>query len=203
MDRLIFIRHGESQHTVQGLMGGWVETPLTALGERQVKAVADHLAELKLPGVTELYTSDLKRAAQTSRIIGETLSLRPVEMCELREINTGDAAGLSKSEVAKINGPTPELPDLDWRPNENAETYREMAERVASALQLIENSHTDTAIVVGHGLSGQELLRAWLRLPLESKIAFNFDSASLTEMRINRWGERQLERLNITFPVGH
>ena len=88
MDRLIFIRHGESQHTVQGLMGGWVEYPLTALGERQVKAVADHLAELNLPGVTELYTSDLKRAVQTSRIIGETLSLKPVEMRELREINT-------------------------------------------------------------------------------------------------------------------
>jgi probable phosphoglycerate mutase len=202
MDRLIFIRHGESQHAVQGLMGGWVDAPLTALGERQVKAVADYLTELNLPGVTELYTSDLKRAVQSARIIGKTLSLRPVEMRELREINTGDAAGLSKSEAVKVNDPPPELPDLDWRPNENAETYREMAERLASALRCIENSHTNTAIVIGHGLSGQELLRAWLRLPLESKIAFNFDSASLTEVRINQWGERQLERLNITVPVG-
>ena len=57
-------------------------------------------------------------------------------------------------------------------PNENAETYREMAERLASALHYIENSDTHTAIVVGHGLSGQELLRAWLRLPLDAKIAF-------------------------------
>ena len=112
MERLIFVRHGESQHTVQGLMGGWVESPLTEHGERQVGAVADHLAQLNLSGVTQLYTSDLKRAVQTSSVIGKTLNLRPIEMRELREINTGDAAGLSKADVAKVNGPAPELPDL-------------------------------------------------------------------------------------------
>jgi hypothetical protein len=40
-----------------------------------------------------------------------------------------------------------------------------------------------------------------LRLPLEANIAFNFDYASLTEVRINEWGERQIERLNVTFPI--
>ena len=124
-------------------------------------------------------------------------------MHDLREINTGDAAGLAESEVTKINLPTPSVPDHDWRPNPNAETYREMANRIACALERVENSASQTAIVVGHGLSGQELLRAWLRLPLTTNIAFKFDSGSLTEARINRWGERQIERLNVTFPIRH
>lgn len=34
----------------------------------------------------------------------------------------------------------------------------------------MENSNEEVAIVVGHGLSGQELLRSWLRIPLETKI---------------------------------
>ena len=202
LQRLIFVRHGESRHAVDGLMGGWTDSPLTALGERQVEALADRLAGWNLEAPIGLYSSDLARAADSAAIVGAALGLETMAMAGLREVNTGDAAGLPKEEAERLNGPEPDPPDLDWRPNAGAETYREMAERLAAALRRIEAEGMATAIVVGHGLSGQELLRSWLGLPLEAKIAFRFDHASLTEGRINRWGERQIERLNVTVPVG-
>ena len=32
---IIIVRHGQSEHHVRGLTGGWTDTPLTALGHGQ------------------------------------------------------------------------------------------------------------------------------------------------------------------------
>ena len=32
INHLFFVRHGESEHQVTGLTGGWTDTPLTGLG---------------------------------------------------------------------------------------------------------------------------------------------------------------------------
>jgi broad specificity phosphatase PhoE len=35
MRELLLVRHGESEHLVRGISGGWTDLPLTALGRRQ------------------------------------------------------------------------------------------------------------------------------------------------------------------------
>ena len=201
MRHLIFIRHGESEHSVQGLMGGWTDSSLTDKGLHQTTATAKYLAKLTLPNTTSLYSSDLPRAVATAEIISKQISITPVALSALREINTGAAAGLSLAEAARLNAREPAVPDLDWRPNPTAETYREMALRIKSVVDEIDQATPETAVIVGHGLSGQEVLRSWLRLPLhdEARVAFRLHHASFSEAQINRWDERELTHLNLTF----
>ena len=76
------------------------------------------------------------------------------------------------------------------------ETWREMTQRTSSALMKILSCDAKTTIVVGHGNSGQALNQARLELPLELEVSFQFDVASVTELRVNQWGEREIARLN-------
>ena len=120
-------------------------------------------------------------------------------MSELRELNNGDAARLTPLEAARIQNPEPKSRNVDWRPYTNAETWKEMTQRTASALAKIRSSDAQTAIVVGHANSGQTLIQAWLKLPLQLAVSFQFDVASVTELRINQWGEREIVRLNTSY----
>lgn len=77
----LWVRHGESQWNRLGLMQGQTAWPaLTETGVEQARAAAEHLAAGDRP--RRLFSSDLLRAAQTARIIGERLGL-PVECTPL------------------------------------------------------------------------------------------------------------------------
>ena len=194
---LIFVRHGESEHHTNGLTGGWTNTPLTRLGREQISAAATKLRD-RYFSTAALYTSDLKRAEESARIIGLEINCEPVLLPELREINNGDAANLTLVQASGIQYPEPEIADLDWRPYDNAETWREMAARMASALTRMENNEAETTIVVGHGNSGQALILEWLGLPPDCRVSFNFDTASTTELRINSSRLHEIESLETT-----
>jgi len=172
------------------------------LGERQVAATAEYLSTLGLPARIPLFSSDLKRATESAAIVGAALGLTPTPLSDLREINNGDATGLTQSQAEAIARPEPDQPDLDWRRYQNAESYREMAQHLRKALQAVDNVGSEIAIVVGHGFSGQELMRAWLKLPIDIPIAFELGVASLSELRINRWNEPLISRLNFQVHTG-
>jgi probable phosphoglycerate mutase len=64
--RLIFVRHGESVHTVERFIGGRHGCRgLTATGREQAARLADRLAgELAGTGPVAVYSSELRRAAE-------------------------------------------------------------------------------------------------------------------------------------------
>ncbi|HIG41333.1 MAG: histidine phosphatase family protein [bacterium] len=194
---LIFVRHGESEHYVKGLTGGWTDTPLTPRGRAQITITATRLLEWKLQKVA-FYCSDLIRAVQSADIIGSTIGCVPTPLAGLREISNGVAANLSLREAEQIQSYEPELADLDWRPYDKAETWREMSARVDRALAIFDK-RADTVLVVGHGNSGQALANAWLGIPVANQISFRFATASISEFRINRWGEQEIVHSNISY----
>jgi broad specificity phosphatase PhoE len=193
---LTFVRHGESEHHVNGLTGGWTDTPLTPRGRGQIRVAATRLLDWKLQKVA-FYCSDLKRAVESADIIGATIGCIPTQLAELREISNGVAANLSLQEAEKIQSPEPELADLDWRPYDKAETWREMSERMGRALAKFDKK-AETVLVVGHGNSGQALANAWLGTPVENRISFQFATASVSEFRVNKRGEREIVHANIS-----
>jgi len=197
---LIFIRHGQSEHHVKGLTGGWTDTPLTSVGREQVAVTARRLQKWNLEQVA-FYASDLKRAAETADIIGSKLGIRAQLLPELREIGNGVAAGLSLEAAEQIQSPEPEGADPDWRPYAGAETWREMSDRIGAALSTFDEQAA-TVLVVGHGNSGQALANAWLGWCVESRMAFQFGPASVSEFRINQWGEREMVHINLRFDTG-
>ena len=198
IERLIFVRHGESRHHVDGLTGGWTDTSLTDRGRRQIAATARHLADLD-HSAFGFFTSDLKRAQESAEIIGEQIACTAIPLSELREINNGEATGLTVAEAAKIQREPPETPDPDWTSHPGGESLRMLDARMRRALNLLDATEHSCALVVGHGFSGTVLLRAWLGLPLQPYIAFDLSPASVSELSINEWSEPCINRLNHQF----
>jgi broad specificity phosphatase PhoE len=201
IEHLIFVRHGESRHLVDGLTGGWTDTSLTDRGRRQMAATAQHLDSLNLSDFA-FFTSDLKRAQESASIIGEALALDIAPLSELREINNGDATGLTVGEAERIQRPAPAEPDPDWAAYAGAESLRALDARMRRALAELSEAGHSRVLLVGHGFSGAVLLKAWLGLPLMPYIAFDLAPASVSELSINSWSEPCINRLNCQYGSG-
>jgi len=197
MKELVLVRHGESDAEVRGLTGGWTDSELTELGWRQGMATGEKLKRMLQGRDVKVYGSDLVRAAETAKIIGRLLGSRPILREELRELNNGDAAGLTKEAARKIELPVTQ-PTEDWRPYPRAESWRMMTDRMFQAMGNVAREVEDAAVVVTHGSAAMAAVGWWLGIERawERKIAFEFDLASISVLGVNRWGERTVRRLN-------
>ncbi len=200
MNRLILIRHAQSEHHVSGVTGGWTDLPLTELGRAQSRALADHCRQrLAAEPSLFLFSSDLLRAAQTAEYVAAPLGVECRLEPGLRELGNGVAAGLTHVEAKRIELPLTE-PAIDWVPYPEAESWRMMTERVFSTMDRIDSLCPSTAVVVTHGNAGVALIQWWLRLDERCRqgISFELDPASISELAINAWHERTIVRLNDT-----
>jgi broad specificity phosphatase PhoE len=146
---IFLARHGESDWNVEKRFQGHSDRPLTERGRQQAHALADLVAFEEIEAV---YTSPLKRAQETAEIVAATAGLEPVELPELREVDTGSWSGLSRADVEA------RFPEgfARWRSGgsgwEDGESYEEMAERVIRALRTIAEDHPDgRVLVISHG----------------------------------------------------
>ncbi len=199
MHPIIIVRHGEAEHNVGDLTGGWTESSLTPLGERQAAAVAERLGR-ELKGIeVRLLSSDLRRARQTAEKITEALGVEAEYRADLREFNNGVAANKRREEVQELYvEPGDSL--LDWQPYPEAETWRRFHLRVASYMDRVMESHDRPCLVVCHGGTVVQIVSWWLMLPTETLNWVNFHSypTGVTVLTETKWGERRLDRLNDT-----
>jgi broad specificity phosphatase PhoE len=96
--RVLVLRHGESEWNKEQRWQGWLDAPLTALGEAQA---AQRARELARDGVNPrvVYTSDLGRAARTAEIIANHLVAPVIPDAGFRERNGGDWQGRTVAEI--------------------------------------------------------------------------------------------------------
>ena len=197
---LILVRHGESDHLVNETTGGWSESPLTTRGQTQAKKTGQTLA-VKLPCDTfGFYASDLPRAKQTAEIIGSIINVTPVLCPEVRELNNGVASNKTLAEAARLRLPVTE-PIVEWIPYAEAESWGMMARRVMPWMKrMVGRAQSDTILIVSHGNAMTAMVHWWLRLheAYFSRVSYDFDCCSITELTMNRWGERTVARLNDT-----
>ncbi|MGE5610739.1 MAG: histidine phosphatase family protein, partial [Bacillota bacterium] len=163
MKQLILVRHGQSDQQLRDLTGGWTNSQLTELGRRQAAATAQRLAEILQGQRIALYSSDLAHASETARILAQALHTEPILRQELREMNNGKAANLTRAEAKALELPATQ-PIADWRPYPDAESWRMMNDRMFRAMGNIDREAEDTAIVVTHGNSGVAVVAWWLGL---------------------------------------
>lgn len=154
--RIVLVRHGESEWNSTRRFQGHADPPLTEAGHAQARALA---ARLEADGVAAVYSSDLRRAAETAAAIGERLGLPVVTDPDLREIDVGSWAGLTRAEVEQ------RFPEgfARWQRGEvghDGETHEELTARVVAAVERLAASHPDeTVVVVSHGGSIRALRR--------------------------------------------
>ncbi len=91
--RLLLVRHGESVWNAEGRLQGQLDPELSALGRRQVEALAPLVAGLR---PQRCVSSDLARARQTAEILGYP---EPELDSAWREVDVGDWSGRLAAEI--------------------------------------------------------------------------------------------------------
>lgn len=150
--RLCVTRHGETDWNSAGILQGWTDVPLNALGRRQAHTMAADFAKM---GFAALWSSPLSRSRETAEIIAPLLRLPPPRIHEgLMERNFGIFQGVPKAELAELNPVELQL-ILKRNPAghfEGGETMDEFADRVLDALLEIGAGHPgERVLVITHG----------------------------------------------------
>lgn len=156
MTRILLARHGETDWNRIGRWQGHADPPLNEAGRSQAAELAERLAG---DGIAAVYSSDLKRASETARVVAARLGLDVVEDAGLREIDVGSWSGLTRAEVEQ-RFPEGYARWLGGEIGHDGETREQLTARVVDAVERIAATHPDgTVLVVTHGGSIRALRR--------------------------------------------
>lgn len=185
MKEVFVVTHPEATHHVEGRVGGWFDSELTRRGHEQAHRIAGSLAKRVQPGAT-LYSSDLRRTAETTAAIRERIPVDPIWLTELREKSYGIGEGETDAWFRERFIPPPldgERMDHD-EGLEGAETKRQWARRVYAGMETILSGPAQQKIIVTHGGSANLVIARWIGMPLDAldRIAFTLDSGSITRL---------------------
>ena len=147
----VFIRHGQSEGNALGLCQGKADLELTELGRQQAFTAANNLKKYK--GISRIFSSDLKRAYETAKIIALHLD------CPLIERD----AGLQERGWGILEGkPNEAMHRLELM--ESSSDFRESSKiigleekkgfnlRAFNAVnQILHRTDIDTPLIVSHG----------------------------------------------------
>lgn len=189
---LWLIRHCESVHLkTDKLQRG--DTPLSQKGQEQADKLAERLSVTK--EFVALYTSPLRRAIDTAIRIGNSLQLSIDVIEDLREIDFGQAGGLTVDEF-RLNWPDlsslwedPYNLDFQWP---GGESRKEFHRRSLNAINTLVQAHRgDSILIIAHtgnlcGYLAQLFLGnslRWREFPLQpasiSRLKLDLDEAHL------------------------
>lgn len=104
MSTLVLVRHGQSQWNLENRFTGWVDVPLSALGEKEARDAGEKLRSYRFD---RAFTSRLQRAEKTLRAILDASGQKdlPIDRdIALNERHYGALQGLNKDETAKKYG---------------------------------------------------------------------------------------------------
>ena len=187
MRNIYVVVHPEATHHVEGVVGGWHDSQLTPVGARAAVSIAKALrARIPADAEVELFSSDLQRALQTARVVGDLLHAEPVFDRRLREKSYGEAEGRPRAWLDQRFIPPPAVGDR-LRHEEGlpgAETKASFAQRIYAVMDAILESSCDHQIIVTHAFAVTFALAWWIRMPIESLGYVNFRAASgsITEL---------------------
>ncbi|SHH14380.1 histidine phosphatase family protein [Streptoalloteichus hindustanus] len=181
MRTLYVVTHPEATHHVDGVVGGWHDSSLTPAGERVAAAVAASLrARVPEDADVELFSSDLRRTAQTARAVGDLLGVEPVLDPRLREKSYGEAEGRPQEWLDRRFVPPPATGDRMGHDEglPGAETRGVFARRIYAAVDAVLESRCEHQIVVTHGFALTFVVASWIGMPVESASHVSFRAAS-------------------------
>lgn len=156
--RVIFVRPGETDWNFSERWQGWLDAPLNSHGRHQIERLATLLRNI---GIGALYSSDLRRAVQTSEVICQHAGLNYEVDKRLRERDIGRWQGLKLDEVK------------EWFPEDyeaymadrmryvfpSGESLLQVQERIYAAFNdIVEKNAAETVAIVSHTVSIRVLL---------------------------------------------
>lgn len=201
MSRIVLVRHGESNVTVQRVIGGLRScSGLSDLGRRQAERLRDRWASAPEFAPDVLVSSTYPRAVQTAEIVaGAFPGLAVEQRVDFGEHDPGpDCDGMGYDEFVErfgVGGWRTDDPYATVYPG--GETVAAFQYRVGAALKALTDDHADrSAVVFCHGGVIDALLRHVLRAPSRGGFEVFTRNTSITEFeRIVRDGAPAIWRL--------
>ena len=206
MNKLILLRHGQSQWNLENRFTGWKNVPLTEKGEIEAKKAGELIKKHKIY-IDKVFSSVLERANMTAEIAikqAELINLlkndKLVMTCsdKLNERDYGDLVGLNKQETAdKFGKDQVHI----WRrsfdtPPPNGESLKDVVERVSPYFHekikpSLENG--ENILIAAHGNSLRAMMIelgmykpeeiSTIELPTGSPLCINLDQGRLVDFK--------------------
>jgi len=193
--KLYLVRHGETVWNMEDKMQGVKDSPLTEKGIDHARKLGQTIKNLSM-GINKIYSSDLGRAFDTAKLIGEVLGLDVHKDDKLRERNMGIFEGYSWDHVREH---FPEefaktvSDDNDYRIPEG-DTKAEYIEKVSSFLDYAGKQHEGEKILaVTHRGFINFALRIILAIPFNARMGIVVGNTVLAGF-VFRKGKWMLDR---------
>jgi broad specificity phosphatase PhoE len=185
---VFLLRHGETAWNKLGRVMGRSQVPLGADGIQQIEKVAPLVAALELDGI---YTSPLRRAVQTAKLVAQGTNLPITKSEGLNEIAFGDWTGrhfddliddelyrrFIKSPAKTVLPGGETISDVQGR---GLRVINEAAQKVPGGRFLF----------VSHGDVIRAILSHYMKLPLNEYRRLRVDNGSLSALQTDRrWAE--------------
>jgi ribonuclease H / adenosylcobalamin/alpha-ribazole phosphatase len=196
--RLLLLRHGQTELSVERRYSGRGNPALTDVGRRQAGAAARYLAQRG--GIAAVMSSPLQRAYDTAAIAAKALGLDVTADDDLIETDFGAWEGLTFAEAAERD---PEL-HRRWLRDTTAvppggESFDAVLERVQRVRERIASAHQGaTVLVVSHVTPIKMLLRMALDAGPGILYRLHLDLASLSIAEFYSDGASSVRLVNQT-----
>lgn len=139
---IYLLRHGLDD---EGYIGGYSDVSLTPEGRNQVLKARDFILEHNF-NIKKIYSSDVRRARETTDIINEKLGLEVCYLSEIRELDKGLLTGLKKTEAYKKFPDYMDFSDVTIR-YPNGESMQDLYDRVVDYMSKFSD---DNCLLVTH-----------------------------------------------------
>jgi len=206
MNKLILLRHGQSQWNLENRFTGWKNVPLTEKGEAEAKKTGELIRKHNI-SIDRVFSSVLERANRTAEIAIKKAELnnllennKIIMTCseKLNERDYGDLVGLNKQETAdKFGKDQVHI----WRrsydtPPPNGESLKDVVERVAPYFKenikpLLDKG--ENILIAAHGNSLRAMMIELgiykseeisnIELPTGSPLCINLDQGRLVDFK--------------------
>ena len=179
---IYLVRHGQTHDNVMNIMQGWTDTPLNNTGIEQAKELVHFF---KSAQVDIIYSSDLSRAYETARIIGESLDLSVFIDKQLREIYFGFWEGKTWQELEAAYAYFFEKPEQEKNaiPIHNGESYIEFQKRSSDSFKRLVLKHLGkTLVFVTHSGYIREVIAHIMKLNQEDKDAIPIRNCNVSQI---------------------
>ena len=180
MSRLLLVRHGITEFNNTRRFAGYSDVGMSTNGYRQVEMLGDRLVNEKIDAVS---SSDLRRALVTAEVISSGHKVNIVTCPELREMNYGDAEGLTFQEISHLYPKVAESVAnfslrLEFPGGESFERFIKRTSKFLDRLERYEPS--GTMLIVSHSGPLKVLVCRLLGIDQSHWRQIRIDNASLS-----------------------
>jgi len=170
--KIILIRHGETEESKKEIILGHLPGHLSSKGKIDMKSTAEVIKKLDLnPKI--IFSSDLKRAKDSSEIISKELKLKIKYNQIFRERKGGISEGKTEKE---IDWKLYEKISFSHRKHIGGESFVEVKKRAKEFLDNISKKEKENIIIVSHSVFLSMLLSYIKNWSIKKSCQFNFNN---------------------------